>query len=323
MNYKKQILAFLLPASLALPTAVLAQSSEIVLTDFEKGTQKWERRGNNVSVKSSDKEAATGSKSLQVKGRTEFWQGAQLNVTGILSRGKTYRLTASVKLEEGMQPAVLKMTMQRGDNRWDTLAVTNASDAVWSTFSGTFRPDGGDPYLLVFIESEDPRVSYYIDDFKIEAFELDENQKGVLIKTDFQDGTAQNWLVHGQDVQVFSGMIGRSFVLKVDGRKESWQGLALDISPMLFKGRTYRMSISTMLGGGAPKDTIRLRVRRTSPEGKVTFDEVASADNVTELEWVRLSGDYEVKEEGSFLLIVEAAGSKTSFFIDDFELSVP
>ena len=310
-------------AIFAFPAAVVAQPSEIVLTDFEKGTQKWERRGNNVSVRSSDKESASGEKSLQVKGRTEFWQGAQLNVSGILSKGKTYRLTASVKLESGMQPAVLKMTMQRGDNRWDTLAVTNASDAGWSTFAGTFRPDGGDAYLLVFIESEDPKVAYYIDDFRIEAFDVDANQTGTLIKTDFQDGTSQNWLVHGQDVQVFSGMIGTSFVLKVDGRKESWQGLALDISPMLFKGRTYRMSISVMLGGGVPKDTVKMRIRRTSPDGKTSFDEVASADNVTELEWTKLSGEYEVKDDGSFLVIVEAAGPRTSFFIDDFELSVP
>jgi endo-1,4-beta-xylanase len=321
MKITVSLLAIALAIAFA-PSAARSQAVEVLNADFEKGSQKWERRGNNVSVRTTDKAAATGTKSLHVKDRSEFWQGAQLNLTRVLKKGKAYRFTVSVRLEEGREPALIKLTMQRGDNLWTPIAAATVSDGDWTKLSGVFRPDGGDPYLLIFLESEDARTSFYMDDFKIEAFDADVEQKGTLLKTDFQDGTAQNWLVRGDGVQVFSGQIGDNIVLKVDGRTEDWQGLALDLSTYLFKGRTYRMSISAVLDGNTPSDTVKLRVRRTSSDGKATFEEVASG-KVNNAGWTRIEGNYKVEDDGSFLLTVEAKGAKTSFFLDGFELSVP
>ena len=161
---------------LLLAGTATGQMKLLVHNDFEKGTQKWERRGaGGVSIKSSKKDAANGKKSLWVKGREEFWQGAQLNVSKMLKAGRDYRFTVSVKLESGQQPAVLKMTMQRGDDRWDPIAAANTTDAEWTTISGGFRPAAGDPYLLIFVESENPKTSYFLDDFKIEVSEAPAN----------------------------------------------------------------------------------------------------------------------------------------------------
>lgn len=64
-----------------------AQSSVVLVNDFEKGMQDWENRGT-ASIKSSKDEAASGTKSLKVSGRSAFRQGAQLNLTKILIGGK-------------------------------------------------------------------------------------------------------------------------------------------------------------------------------------------------------------------------------------------
>lgn len=316
-------IVFMLCAAVIPGATVYGQSVEIVSTDFEKGTQKWERRGQAVSVRGTDKEAAGGKKSLHVKGRTEFWQGAQLNITRLLKRGVSYKFRVSVKLEKGYPPALIKMTLQKGDNAFYSLSSATVTDTEWTPLTGTYRSDGNEPFVLSFIESDDPRVAFYIDDFSIEGFDIDPDKKGTILKTDFQDGTPQNWLIHGEGLQVFSGQIGDNVVLKVDGRKESSDGLALDVTPYLFPGKTYRMSVSTFLGGGPPTDTMRIRVRRTTSDGDVSYKEVASADDVKETGWTKLSGEYEVPGDGSYLVIVEAKGSKTSFFIDDFELVVP
>jgi endo-1,4-beta-xylanase len=155
---------------LLLAGTTTGQMKLLLHNDFEKGLQKWERRGaGGVSIKSSKKDAANGKKSLWVTGREQFWQGAQLNVSEMLEAGKNYKFTVSAKLESGQQPAVLKMTIQRGDNRWEPIASATTTDAEWTTLSGGFRPDGGDPYLLVFVESEDPKSSYFLDGFKIEV----------------------------------------------------------------------------------------------------------------------------------------------------------
>lgn len=104
-----------------------------------------------------------------VERREEFWQGAQLHVSKMLKAGRDCRFTVSAELESGQQPAVLKTTMQRGDNRWDPIAAAKTTDARWTTISDGFRPDRGDPYLLVFVESENPKTSCSLDDFKIEV----------------------------------------------------------------------------------------------------------------------------------------------------------
>lgn len=312
---------FAVCAAAMLTATASGQSKEIARSDFEKGTQKWEARGaGGVSVRSTDKEAAEGKKSLHVRGRREFWQGAQLNLTNVLKAGVSYKFRVQSKLESGSEPAVLKMTLQRGDQTFSTLSSLNVTDKEWYTLSGSFRPDGKDPYLLVYIESEDPRVSYFLDDFSIEAFEFDADKKGTILKTDFQDGTTQNWLIFGEELQVFSGQIGDNVVLKVDGRKASSDGLALDITPYMFSGKKYRMSISTFLGGGPSKDTVKIRVRRTDPDGNVAYADVASSEDVTGTAISTISGEYEVPGDGGYLVIIEAKGPTTSFFIDDFEL---
>ena len=308
-------------AVVLVPFTANGQANEILSTDFEKGTQKWEARGAGaVSIRSTDKEAAGGKRSLLVRGRKEFWQGAQLNLTNLLKAGITYRFKVKAKLESGSVPAVLKMTLQKGDQAFYSLSAAPASDKEWVTLSGSYRPDGKDPYLLVYVESEDPRVSYFLDDFSIEAVEIDENQKGLILKSDFQDGTQQNWLVFGDGLQVFSGQIGDNVVLKVDGRKSSADGLALDITPYLFPGKTYRMSVSTFLGGGPTNDTVKIVVRRTASDGKVSYKDVAGSDSVSGTSWTKISGEYEVPGDGSYLVIVQAKGDKTAYFVDDFEL---
>ncbi|MDH3529864.1 MAG: carbohydrate binding domain-containing protein, partial [Acidobacteriota bacterium] len=223
---------------------VSGQENLVLETDFEKGTQKWEKRGaDTVSIKTTKKEAANGQKSLQIGGRRENWQGAQLNITNLLKPGVTYLFTVSAKLKAGEQPDDIKMTMQRGDNQFEGIAMARVTEGGWTTLSGRFRPSGGDPYMLVYIEATGERTSYYIDDFKIEVLEAPK-QSGTLVKSDFQDGTAQNWLVRGENVQMFSAALGDRRFLKVGGRSEPWHGLAFDLSSQLFKGRTYKISVS-------------------------------------------------------------------------------
>lgn len=302
---------------------VFGQATVVLNSDFENGSDRWERRGG-VKIKVSSDQAANGEKSLFVSGRKEFWQGAQINVSRLLEPGKIYRLYAAVRLAEKSKESLIKMTIQRGDDQFATVATVSATDGGWQTLSGTFRPSGGDPFLLVYFESVDPRVSFYIDDFRIESFGTGVQQEGTLLKTDFQDGTLQNWLVNSPDVQIFSGAIEKNVVIKVDGRKEAWQGLALDLSNYLFEGRNYEFSIRTSLDAGEPADTVKLRMRQTMPDGEVIYADVASAEGVTDRDWTTVKGRYQPLAGASgFVLSVEAARPTTSFFVDDFELSVP
>lgn len=300
----------------------------VVSNDFEKGTEKWESRGP-VSISSSKDQAVSGTKSLRVSGRTAFWQGAQLNIIKLLSPGKIYKFTASVRLGKNNKADNVKMTIQRGsgsgESTYDGLALANANADEWKTLSGTFKPSGGDGYILVYFEAEQPATSFFIDDFKIEiAGDNIPAQSGEILKNDFEDMTAQNWSMRGDGVQMFSSNAAGSQSLKVTDRTQNWHGLQLDVSPMILKGRTYQISVSARLVKGQPNDSLKITMQQTPPKGEPTYVNISELTPVTDGEWVTISGEYKATtNDNNLLLYIEAAGAKTSFFIDNFSIKVP
>lgn len=304
---------------------ILSQSAIVLENDFEKGTQKWEARGERVSISSSKDEAKSGTKSLKISGRSANWQGGQLNVTKLLSGGKTYKFTVSVRLAKGESPDDIKMTMQRGDTQFDTLGMSNVNHNDWTTISGKFRCSGGDPYMLVYIEAIRANTSYFIDDFKIEDAGDDiPKQTGTILQNDFEDHTAQNWTVRGDNVNMFSSNAFGGNSLKVSGRTASWHGLGLDVSPLLFKGRTYVFSVSVRLVKGQSPDSLKITMMQTPPKGEAAYYPVSASTPVTDGAWVTLSGEFKVTTSDNNLLIyVEAAGATTSFLIDNFTIKMP
>lgn len=318
---KNAVVCLTFAALLAFPLLVSAQNKEVVSNDFEKGARKWERRGQGVAIKISKTVAANGQKSLRVSGRREKWQGAQLNLTNKLKRGRWHLFSVSVKLDGSETKERLKMSMQRGDNRWDNIAESDVGSGDWVRLTGRFKPDGSSPYLLVYLESENPRVSFFMDDFKIEEIPV-KKQEGVLIKSDFQDQTAQNWLIMGPGVKMFAAAIGGNTYLKVSGRTENWHGLARDLTPDIVKGTEYGLKISVKIPEGAKTDSIRMMMRQTR-NGKSGLVEVSKVKVTGGAEWVTLSGTYRAKKEFSdYLLVVQAESADGEFSIDNFELSV-
>ena len=302
-----------------------AQSSAIVSNDFEKGTDKWETRGDRVSISSSKDLAKSGTKSLKVTGRSANWQGTQLNVTKILSGGKTYKFSIAVRLAKGESPDDIKMTMQRGETNYDTIGMTNINANDWTTISGKLRVSGGDPYLLVYIEAIRPNTSYFVDDFRIEDAGDDiPAQTGTILQNDFEDKTAQNWIVRGDNVEMFSSNAFGANSLKVSGRTANWQGLGLDVSPLLFKGRTYVFTVSVRLVKGQAPDSLKITMMQTPPKGEPTYTPITGPTPVTDAQWVTLTGEYKaITNDNNLLVYVETAGADTSFLIDNFSIKVP
>ena len=303
----------------------LAQSEIVLQSDFENGVQKWETRGERVSLKNDKEQSASGAKSLKISGRTANWNGAQINLTKTLAAANTYKFTLSVKLAKGEGSDQIKMTMQRGDTVFTDVGITNATANEWTTFSGKFKPSGGDLYLLLYVEALRPNTAYSIDDFKIElAGDDTPPQKGTLLLNDFEDMTAQNWFVNGESVQMFSSSASGSQSLKITGRTAPWNAPALDISPLIFKGRTYLFSVSAKLLKGQTADSLKMTIKQTPPKGDPTYVEVSKLTPVTDGDWVTLAGEYTATTTDNNLVVyVESAGATTSFYIDNFVIKTP
>ncbi len=323
---KKMILLLMM---FALSISILAQGDVIVSNDFEKGTDKWEARGDRVSIGNSKDQFVSGTKSMKVSGRSAFWQGAQLNIIKLLSPGKIYKFTASVKLGKNDKPDNLKMTIQRGsgggEGTYNELAVAEANADEWKTLSGTFKPSGNDGYILVYFETARSSTSFFVDDFKIEiAGDNIPAQSGEILKNDFEDMTAQNWFARGDGVQMFSSNAGGSQNLKVSARTQNWHGLQLDVSPILFKGRTYEISVSVRLVKGQSKDNLVVTMQQTPSKGEIQYINIVAPTAVTDAEWTTLTGKYmATTSDNNLVIYVEAAGATTAFHIDNFSVKVP
>ena len=65
-------------------------------------------------------------------------------------------------------------------------------------------------------------------------------------------------------------------------------------------------------------------MRQTPPKGEPSYVAITKPTTVTDGEWVTLSGQYTVTTSDNNLLIyVEANGTTTSFYIDNFVVKVP
>jgi endo-1,4-beta-xylanase len=323
-NIFKSVFHLILMTLILFTNAVLAQSDFIYQNDFEKNQDKWEPHGSS-SVSLTKDEAANGVKSLKVSGRSANWHGAHLSVTKLLTPGETYRFTASVKLLKGFQPDEIKLTMQRGENQYQQVATGTVSADEWRTLTGIYKVPNGKDSLLFYIEAGRGNTSYVIDDFKIEKGEISlPKQSGTILQNDFEDMTGQNWITRGDGVQMFSSNAGGSQSLKVGNRTAPWHGLALDVSSIFYKGRTYQVFVSVRLVKGQSPDNLRVTVQITPPQGEAKYINITNPTKVTDSEWVALTGEFTgTTDDSKLLLYVEAEGATTSFFIDNFVIKTP
>lgn len=177
--------------------------TERIATGFEDGTvQGWQPRGGSVTLTASGEAAYSGDYGLKVEGRTSGWHGPTLNVTSFMKVGKTYGITAWVKLPAGSSSAPVSMLVERttdGTPHYEAVTSKTATDSGWVKLSGEYTLSNPVSNAGVYFESFDnPTLSFYVDDFVIERvpdpvpIEIEQdipNLKDVF-SNDFMLGTA-------------------------------------------------------------------------------------------------------------------------------------
>lgn len=143
-------------------------------SSFETATTEgWRDRGM-ATVAVSTENSHTGSYSLKVTDRTAGWHGAEYDALSVVTSGTIYRATAWVRLLDGSPATTLILTRQIRPNtgtcpltEFGWIATSGSlTSGTWAELTGSFNvPAGCVPTMLViYVESSDPTVSYYIDD---------------------------------------------------------------------------------------------------------------------------------------------------------------
>jgi len=147
----------------------------VVKSNFESGTvENWEPRGTGVSIQINKDIYHSGNYSLFTMGRTKGWHGAQINVSKMLQVGKSYDISVWVYQKSG-ETQKITLTMQRKYNidpstKYDTIVwQKNVPNETWVELTGSYTIPSNVKIeeLILYVESPNTNLEFYIDDLKI------------------------------------------------------------------------------------------------------------------------------------------------------------
>lgn len=145
----------------------------------------------------------------------------------------------------------------------------------------------------------------------------------VVLRHDFEDGSAAGWTARGGATVVVSADAAHSggHSLLTTGRTAGWEGPGLDVREALRPGATYTVTAWVRPAGAQPTGTLAVTVQRTPTGGARTWDRITSS--AVGDGWAMLTGSYTFAAEVSELqLYVESDSPASSWFLDDVTITM-
>lgn len=297
-------------------------SNAVVDNSFENGSvQNWFGRWG-PTVESVTEQAHSGSYSLKTTGRDAGWKGPALDVTALLVKGVKYEIEGWVRTTADNDKTVnLSIVREHDSGQQQFLSVAYqvpVNSTAWTKLSGTFEYKDAADSLVLYVESADPTLSFYLDDVRI----VKTQDASTDFTNTFEDG-AQGW-----GPRIGSETVGAvtdtahsgTQALKIANREKSYAGASKDITSLVSVGSTYHFALWAKLAPGNSAETIKLSMQtnKGSSEGysTVTFGSVNANG------WVQLEGDYVYSSAVDKLTVyLESEHAGVDFYIDDFSMT--
>jgi hypothetical protein len=154
--------------------------------DFESGFAPWTAAFGGTMGATID-QAHTGAQSGRVTQRTQAYQGAHYNLTGLVTPGKTYAVTAFGRLDGSAAPSpapsatmalTAKITCLGVAPQYRTIKTLTGNDSSWTELNGPLVvpsvPSGAPTStsctvteLLMYLEGPPAGFTIYIDDVSV------------------------------------------------------------------------------------------------------------------------------------------------------------
>lgn len=161
------------PASPAAPERI----STVLSSDFEDGAGGWEGLGT-AQVETREGDARSGGASLLTAGRSEPWNGALLDVSGVLTPGTEHTLSVWVRMAPGAapeqgeaaEPDELQLTVRRdvdGERTYDHLVHTPVGPDEWVELRTDYTLPEGSQHPELYVESTGTLADFLVDDVTV------------------------------------------------------------------------------------------------------------------------------------------------------------
>ncbi|NQX59768.1 endo-1,4-beta-xylanase [Paenibacillus qinlingensis] len=153
---------------------LLEKPNELVSNSgMELGVSPWQIRGSGVVLQAvyAPQPVYNGTKSLLVSGRSANWKGVMQPMITKLVKGKTYIVSAWVRLPEGKEEKV-SLSLQKvigGVTSYQGVASVTANGQEWKQISGAFTLEytGTLTSLDLYFETASTGTDFYLDDVSV------------------------------------------------------------------------------------------------------------------------------------------------------------
>jgi GH35 family endo-1,4-beta-xylanase len=261
------------------------------------GWQSW----NGSTLTLTTGRVFAGSQSLLATHRPNTAQFAVYNLTGSVSAGTTYHVSAQV-LQEGAAADTVRLVAKIGCASGDSFPWLDNNTGVppdtWTELSGDLVIPGDCDVVdvAIFFEGTAAGVDVYLDEVKVIA--PDPGGDGNLVADGgFESGSVagwQSWNGSSLSVTTDEAFAGSRSLLAAD-RPNTAQFAVYNLTSAVRPGTTYAVS-SRVLQAGAATDTVRLAAKvectpETTPAGHNTFPWLHNHTGVPPNQWTALSGN--------------------------------
>lgn len=313
--------------------------------DFESGTQGW-TSFNGATIALSTAAAESGSQSLLVTTNSGGGSsGPSLNLTGLLTAGAQYQITAYVLLTGGETATTANFTIKRSDSSDSSCSGGTCYDTVggyqvpvtasgWAQIGGTYTVSATETGLTLYAQLVGPTSTqqFYFDNVVIT--ETAPPPSGTAIATyTFQNGETDGWQPFGSvtlasAVPPIADPVGDQYSLLTSGRSAGYMGPSLDLLTVngVVAGATYQVTAYVLLAeADSSNPTVTMSTKRVdcaNPSG--TYSNLASSA-VSSTAWTKVQGVVTFGNipgpPSNLVLYFQSSSGTDSFYISDVVIS--
>ncbi|XP_059634332.1 endo-1,4-beta-xylanase 1-like [Cornus florida] len=287
--------------------------------DFSGGLQSWHPNccdGFVIPAESGHPEviSSKGSGSYAfITNRTKYWQGLEQDITGRVSPGSAYKVSASVGVSgsHGFSniQATLKLKYKDLATSYLCIGRISVSEEGWKTLEGTFSLSSMPNRVVFYLEGPSPGVALLIKSVVISDASpsdcentstgcINAGDENILLNPRFEEGL-NNWSGRGCKI-LLHDIMGEGKILPFSGkffasatdRTQSWNGIQQEITGRVQRKLAYEVtSVVRIFGNNITNADVRITLWVQAPDLREQYIGIASLQ-ATDKDWVQLQGKF-------------------------------
>uniref|UniRef100_A0A803NHZ0 GH10 domain-containing protein n=2 Tax=Cannabis sativa TaxID=3483 RepID=A0A803NHZ0_CANSA len=285
--------------------------------DFSQGLHSWHANSCSAIVASFDSEEVaekSAGKYAVVVNRTECWQGLEQDITGEISPGSMYSVSACVGVSGSLQGpadvmATLKLEYQDSKTSYCFIGRTCVSKDTWETLEGSFSLSTMPRRVIIYLEGPSAGVDLLIKSVVVTCTTPQKSEGessgcttagdgNIILNPTFEDGL-NNWSARGCKIALHDSMAdgkivplsGKVFASATE-RTQSWNGIQQDISGRVQRKLAYEVTaVARIYGNNVKSSDLRATLWVQTPNQRDQYIGIANVQ-ATDKDWTQLKGKF-------------------------------